>query len=134
MTTLNADAAARLHEHQATAVTDVTGFGLLGHLREMCLASGVGARVTLASVPVLDGALDLLARGMWAGGSQRNLEATVPMVRSDHTIESLKPLFDAQTSGGLLVAVPPGEAPGFAGSTGGAVIGVLVDADGIEVV
>ncbi|MCH8992965.1 MAG: selenide, water dikinase SelD, partial [Acidobacteria bacterium] len=53
----------------------MTGFGLLGHLREMCVASNVGAEIEFDRVPILEGVADLLAQGMWAGGSQRNLES-----------------------------------------------------------
>ncbi len=133
MATLNSRAASALHEHGASAVTDVTGFGLIGHLKEMCQASGVGARVELFSVPMIDGALDLLAAGMWAGGSQRNLMATT--VDSRHDVERLKPLYDAQTSGGLLVALPPDLAPRYAEAVGdAAVVGTLTEGGGIEVV
>jgi selenide,water dikinase len=134
MSTLNAAAASHLHAYGATAVTDVTGFGLLGHLREMCAGSGVGAMVELGSVPILDGALDLLALGMWAGGSQRNLVATSPLVDSTHDLERLKPLFDAQTSGGLLVAIPLSEAQAYVESVESAVIiGALTDTGRMEV-
>jgi selenide,water dikinase len=135
MTTLNALAASTLHDWGAAAVTDVTGFGLLGHLKEMCLASGVGARVELDAVPILEGALDLLAMGMWAGGSQRNYEATSAMVESARDPGSLRPLFDAQTSGGLLVALPADTADAYAASVDGSVvIGVLTGTGHIEVV
>ena len=63
MATLNADAAAAALTVGPSAMTDVTGFGLLGHLHEMALASGVEARVEASAVPVLEGALELLARG-----------------------------------------------------------------------
>jgi selenide,water dikinase len=135
MATLNAAASARLQAHEATAVTDVTGFGLLGHLKEMCVASGVGAEIVLESVPMIDGALDLLEMGMWAGGSQRNLEATLPFVTSRHDPDTLKPLFDAQTSGGLLVALPPATAGAYTEAVPGAVgIGSVTDGPGVEVV
>lgn len=135
MTTLNAQAASHLHDHGASAVTDVTGFGLLWHLLEMCAGSGVGAEVVLGSVPMLEGAADLLAIGMWAGGSERNLEATLPFVDSDHVVSDLKPLFDAQTSGGLLVALPADEADGYAADVPGAsIIGRLTSGDRIKVI
>jgi selenide,water dikinase len=116
-------------------VTDVTGFGLLGHLREMCIASGVAAEVVLDQVPIIDGARDLLAEGMWAGGSQRNMEATRPFVTSRRDEGALRPLFDAQTSGGLLVSLPSQHAPGYAAAVPGAmVIGSVTVGTGITVV
>lgn len=125
MAALNDAAGAALSAHRATAATDVTGFGLLGHLREMCRASGVGARVAGESVPVLDGVVELLAEGMWAGGSQRNLRSLKPDIETALDIEAIKPLVDAQTSGGLLVALGSDDVDGFAGETGGVVIGEL---------
>jgi selenide,water dikinase len=134
MATLNAAASSSLTEHGATATTDVTGFGLLGHLREVCLASGVGATVELSRVPIIDGALDLLDAGMWAGGSQRNMAATRPHVTSPFDEASLRPLFDAQTSGGLLVALPPAQADGYMTAVPGAVeIGGITEGSGISV-
>jgi selenide,water dikinase len=87
----------------------------------MCQASGVGAEVGLDSVPVLDGVTDLLARGMWAGGSQRNLRSIQPDLTTDRDIDDWKPLIDAQTSGGLLVALPEGAVSGYTESVRGAV-------------
>ncbi len=89
---------------RAHAATDVTGFGLLGHLAEMTTASGVGAKVEVSAVPVLPGARELLAGGAYPGGSVRNVEAVAGLVDGD-TAE-LRLLADAQTSGGLLIAVP----------------------------
>jgi selenide, water dikinase len=135
MTTLNAAAASHLHDHAASAATDVTGFGLLGHLLEMCTASGVGAEIERSAVPILDGAVELLAAGMWAGGSQRNLEATLPAVISDLGLDELKPLFDAQTSGGLLAALPSNSAGRYTAAVPGAVvIGRLVPGGQMRVV
>jgi selenide,water dikinase len=118
----------------AHAATDVTGFGLLGHLREMCLASGVGATVSMKRVPVLDGARELLAEGIWAGGSQRNLKSILDFVESEVDEDDLRLLADAQTSGGLLVSVPP-ESAGeyFQRVPGSAVIGSITGGDGIRV-
>jgi selenide,water dikinase len=121
MTRRNDVAGAALRAHSAHAATDVTGFGLLGHLREMCRASGVGATIELGSVPVLEGVADLLSAGMWAGGSQRNLESLQGDVTSELDIERLKPVLDAQTSGGLLVALAEESAPGYLSAVPGAV-------------
>lgn len=106
MAGLNEAAGGALVPSGATAATDVSGFGLLGHLSEMCRASGVGATIELESVPVLEGVAELLEAGMWAGGSQRNLLAIEPELDTPHAIDLVKPLIDAQTSGGLLVALP----------------------------
>jgi selenide,water dikinase len=113
MAMLNEEAGAALWAHQATAATDVTGFGLLGHLREMCRASGVGARIDLAAVPVLEGVAELLALGMWAGGSERNRRAIEPDVQTAVDPDRLRPLVDAQTSGGLLVSLPESQVEGY---------------------
>ena len=108
MMTLNASAAAAALTVGPSAMTDVTGFGLLGHLHEMALASGVEARVEASAVPVLEGAVELLAAGALAGGSRRNREWVEPHVRwADEVAEPVRALLcDAMTSGGLLIAVP----------------------------
>jgi selenide,water dikinase len=134
MTTLNDLAGSSLAPAGAHAATDVTGFGLLGHLREMCLASGVGATVSMKRIPVLDGARSLLAEGMWAGGSQRNLKSILDFVESEVDEDELRILADAQTSGGLLVSVPPESAREyFQRVPGSAVIGSVTAGDGIRV-
>ncbi|MGQ0826620.1 MAG: selenide, water dikinase SelD [Actinomycetota bacterium] len=106
MTTLNAsgrDAALEVGVH---AATDVTGFGLLGHLREICVGSGVGAIVDATEVPVLDGVRVLLAAGMVAGGTLRNHAFVAPDVDFGALSEPEQWLLaDAQTSGGLLLSV-----------------------------
>jgi selenide,water dikinase len=91
------------------AVTDVTGFGLLGHLFKMVRASGVSAVLDAAAVPYLDGAREALRDGYVSGGTRRNLEWVSPHVRSSLGQDELLLLADAQTSGGLLVV---GEVPG----------------------
>jgi selenide,water dikinase len=88
------------------AMTDVTGFGLLGHLLEMCRASGVRARVRLSDVPILDGVLEMARAGLVTGASARNWAsygADVRFVSDDVEMEKAL-LCDPQTSGGLLVA------------------------------
>ena len=83
MVALNAEAADAALTVGPSAMTDVTGFGLLGHLHEMALASGVEARVEASAVPALEGAVELLAQGAVAGGSRRNREWVEPHVRWD---------------------------------------------------
>jgi selenide,water dikinase len=135
MTTLNEPAGQALARHGATAATDVTGFGLLGHLREICLASGTGATVELGRVPLLEGAATLLDQGMWAGGSQRNLRSVLPFVESTVDEPGLRLLADAQTSGGLLVALPPGHGAAYVEDVpGSALIGHITAGEMIEVV
>jgi selenide, water dikinase len=110
MTALNAPAAEAMVEAGADAATDVTGYGLLGHLREMVAASGVVAEIDSAAVPVLDGALDLAERGVIAGGTRRNREFVDPVVDwGDATEAERFVLADAQTSGGLLIATSDGD-------------------------
>ena len=88
----------------------MTGFGLLGHLHKLSLASGVSAVIDAAAVPYLDGAREAHAAGFVPGGSLRNLEWVRPHLRAGDLDEAeLLLLADAQTSGGLLVA---GEVPG----------------------
>jgi selenide,water dikinase len=95
----------------ATCATDVTGFGLLGHLHKLARASGVTARVDAAAVPYLDRARDALADGYVSGGTRRNLDWVRPHLSADGVpADELLLLADAQTSGGLLVA---GEVPGY---------------------
>ena len=126
MIQLNRDAAAEAVAAGVRAATDVTGFGLLGHLYKMCRASGVGAVIDLAGVPVLESARDALREGFVSGGTRRNLDWVRPQLRwAPHVSEDdLLLLADAQTSGGLLVV---GELPGHP------VIGHTVAGRGIEV-
>lgn len=136
MTTLNSSArdAAVAAGSAVHAVTDVTGFGLLGHLRELVVASGVSARLDASAVPVLPGARDLLAEGVVPGGTRRN-HAWVGEVTdwggTDEVEQHL--LSDAQTSGGLLLAVAPDAVGalvaelGARGTPAAAVVGHLTD-------
>jgi selenide,water dikinase len=112
MTTLNAAAARAAVAVGPSAMTDVTGFGLLGHLHELALGSGVAARVRAAAVPALEGSLGLLEAGAVAGGSARNREWLAPHVRFAAQLPEAQRalLCDAMTSGGLLVAAPAGRA------------------------
>jgi selenide,water dikinase len=127
MTTLNRDAAEAALAAGACCATDVTGFGLLGHLHKLARASGVTAVVDASAVPYLEDARDALADGYVSGGTRRNLDWVRPHLAADGVAEGeLLLLADAQTSGGLLVA---GEVPGFP------VIGELVPPrDGLTLV
>jgi selenide,water dikinase len=117
MTTLNAAASRAALAAGVRCATDVTGFGLLGHLYKLVRASGVSAVIDHTAVPVLEGARQALANGYLPGGSQRNLDWVRPHLDADGiTEDELVLLADAQTSGGLLIA---GEVPG------GTVIGEL---------
>jgi selenide, water dikinase len=120
MTTLNRDAAVAAVEAGARAATDVTGFGLLGHLHKLARASGVTAVVSASAVPYLSGAREALRDGYVSGGTRRNLDWVLPSLKSDLDESELLLLADAQTSGGLLVA---GEVPGYP------VIGELIAAE-----
>ena len=109
MTELNAGAldAVRDVEPAVHAMTDVTGFGILGHLRTMLVASGVGARLVAHRVPLLPQAEALAARNVVPGGTRRNLDAATRFTRFERDVDAVVPLLlaDAQTSGGLLIAV-----------------------------
>ena len=110
MTTLNAEAASTALAAGAECATDVTGFGLLGHLHKLARASGVTAVIDSAAVPYLEGAREALAAGYVSGGTRRNLEWVAPHADLSKVDENEALLLaDAQTSGGLLVA---GEIPG----------------------
>lgn len=112
MTTLNRDASLAALAAGVRAATDVTGFGLLGHLFKMGRASGVAARIDAAAVPYVAGAREALTAGHVPGGSRRNLDWVRPRlsVAGGVTDDDLILLADAQTSGGLLVV---GEVPGY---------------------
>ncbi len=108
MAHLNAGASRAMLLAGASAATDVTGFGLLGHLEEMIRGPGIGAEVHCSAVPILPGAAELAAAGAAPGGTMRNLrhaEAFTDFGGADPSMRLL--LADAQTSGGLLIAVAP---------------------------
>ncbi len=109
MATLNRAAADAIIEIGVSACTDVTGFGLLGHLREMTAASGLDADIFVESVPVLESADALAAAGIAPGGTLNNLSYVEPHVEWGEAISETDRLVlaDAQTSGGLLIAVAP---------------------------
>jgi selenide,water dikinase len=141
MSTLNRDACRAMNEVGVHAATDVTGFGLLGHLHQMLRVDGLGARISLREVPFLDGARDLAAKGAVAGGSKKNAAAAVAHTRFTNDISEADRtvLADAQTSGGLLMAVAPEKADGLLarlrelGTPAAAMIGEVTRGGGIEV-
>jgi selenide,water dikinase len=107
MTRLNAAAAELMAECDATACTDVTGFGLIGHAAEMARGAGVTVRLRLDAVPVMAGIPGLVADGMVPAGCYRNRDHYTRLVAyGGGTEDSLLPLFDPQTSGGLLISLP----------------------------
>lgn len=107
MATLNAGAARAMHSVGVDAVTDVTGFGLLGHAGEIADASGVILELSAVSLPLTDGTLELAGAGIVSGGSGRNRKHLGDSVVIDETIpeEMVALAFDSETSGGLLMAV-----------------------------
>ncbi|THJ65825.1 selenide, water dikinase SelD [Arthrobacter echini] len=126
MVELNRDASEAAVQHGVRAATDVTGFGLLGHLHKMCRASGVGAVIDHDAVPLVTGAREALRDGFISGGTRRNLDWVRPHLRTAAGVseEDLLLLADAQTSGGLLVV---GELPGHP------VVGHTTEIPGIDI-
>jgi selenide, water dikinase len=110
MTSLNAGASEAALAAGARAATDVTGFGLLGHLHRMLRASGISGTVYANAVPALPEALELAGRGFVSGGTRANIDYLTPVVEQETGVPEVLSvlLHDAQTSGGLLLAVPPG--------------------------
>lgn len=109
MATLNDTAAQAMMEAGAAAATDVTGFGLIGHLQGMAAASRVSAEIWAEEVPVQQGVSALAAKGLVPGGTRRNEDYFGEFVEFDSSVEDdmRTILFDAQTSGGLLIAIDP---------------------------
>jgi len=112
MAALNRAASEAAVEARASACTDITGFGLLGHLREMCAGSGMDAALEAAAVPALSSARRLAGMDAVPGGTLGNLEFVEPHVDFDGALDRVTRLLlaDAQTSGGLLIAVGAGAA------------------------
>jgi selenide,water dikinase len=133
MTTLNEGAARAMLAVGIHAATDVTGYGLLGHLGEMVRASGVGAVLEADRVPVIEGVAELAAQDVYPGGSRRNLKSASRFTDFGSLDEPhRRVLADAQTSGGLLLAVPSDRAPDLVEWLGGvapraAVIGEVTE-------
>ena len=148
MTTVNAEAARIGHAHGVTSATDITGFGLLGHLRNIVRGSNVGARIALEHLPLLPGAREYLAADLCPAGSKANRAFVADLVRwADGTEFTAEPsaserellasiACDAQTSGGLLLCLPADRAASCVDALRGvglpaAQIGELVAGDSI---
>jgi selenide,water dikinase len=136
---LNIAARDAIREVGVRAATDVTGYGLLGHLTEMLEASGVGAVVRRDEVPVWERAVPLANDGVYPGGLKSNREYLENRVTAEGVSkDDLLPLYDPQTSGGLLVAVPGTRASALVGALDkrgvtGAVVGEVVESAGVRV-
>ncbi len=115
MSALNKAAADAMNGLDIHAVTDVTGFGLLGHLREMCLASDVSAEINFKNLDFLKGVRELAEAGVVPGGTKRNLDFVKEDVNFDESLSDVEQLLtaDAQTSGGLLIAIPEKSVPDY---------------------
>jgi selenide,water dikinase len=136
---LNEAASDAMREVGVSAATDVTGYGFLGHLTEMLEAGGVGAVVRRDEVPVWERAVPLASEGVYPGGLKSNREHLKNRVTADGASQDdLLPLYDPQTSGGLLIAVPRPRASALVGalekrSVSGAVVGEVVEQLGVRV-
>jgi selenide,water dikinase len=136
---LNKPACDAMREVGVSAATDVTGYGFLGHLAEMLEASSVGAVVHRDEIPVWERAVPLASYGVYPGGLKSNREYLETRVTAEGVDQDdLLPLYDPQTSGGLLVAVPRARASELVGElekrgARGAVVGEVVERAGVRV-
>lgn len=112
--TLNAQAAQLMMEHNPSAATDVTGFGLLGHLCEMAAGAGVTMRLQGGSIPLFPSVVELIRDGLVPAGCYRNRDHYIPRVKSPLPVEELLiAVCDPQTSGGMLMAFAPADARAY---------------------
>ena len=137
MSELNLSASVAMTKTGVNACSDVTGYGLLGHLRTMLESSGVGARLECNAVPLMDGAWEMAEKEAVSGGTNRNIEYMESVVVWPQNINKNWPVLlnDAQTSGGLLISVAPDKVEGLITELASAktiafsVIGEIVDRD-----
>ena len=135
MAALNRPAGHAMQRVGVNAGTDITGFGLMGHLKSMVKGSGVAAEINLDAVPILPGVRDLLERGIAPGGTHRNVSSVADAVNWDAALTEQDQLLlcDAQTSGGLLMSVPTDRADALVdalreeGAPCAAVVGRITD-------
>jgi selenide,water dikinase len=127
MTQLNRDASEQMIAADADAATDITGYGLLGHLLEQCRAAALGARIHVDRVPLLPGALDYARAGYSPSGTWTNWDAIRASVRPTTLAhETQAVLADPQTSGGLLIAVSPGRIDDFVASDSPGMLAAII--------
>ena len=131
MSSLNKYSAQELRGYNVNAVTDVTGFGLLGHLKEMCENSDVSSKINFQDLLFLDGAKELAMSGVMPGGTKRNLKSVEKVVSFNDHLSEIEQLLsaDAQTSGGLLVSMPLEDARSYVKKVNGqtAIIGQITE-------
>ena len=136
--TLNKDAAHIMKQFDIHGVTDITGFGLAGHGLEMAKASGALLQITIDSLPIMDEALAMYKRGMTTGVNRFNEKLVKDFLRDECALPAIHKeiLYDPQTSGGLLAALPASQAPELvrllkeAATPSAAVIGTVLTAGG----
>ena len=134
MKMLNKSAAEALQDFNPNSVTDVTGFGLIGHLIEICKNSQVTAEINFSDIKLLPGAIELANDGIIPAGSKRNLEYSEKFVKFSNALSDIQKLLacDAQTSGGLLVSLPDDEADEYIrafGNRSASKIGKIISQD-----
>ena len=131
MAKLNKDSASALKGYNVSAVTDVTGFGLLGHLKEMCENSGVSSEINFHDLVFLNSVKELAMSGIIPGGTKRNLDYVREYVSFNDQLGETQQLLaaDAQTSGGLLISLPIDDARSFIRKMNGSpiIIGQITD-------
>ena len=137
MVMLNKKASETLQNFNPNAVTDITGFGLMGHLIEICKGSNVSSNINFSDINFLPGTIDLANEGIMPGGSKRNLEYAENYVKFSDSLSPTEKLLacDAQTSGGLLISIPNDEADQFISAYGHQAIkiGSIIEKDTFSV-
>ena len=115
MKTLNKDAANIMHEYKANAATDITGFGLLGHLIEMCKSGNVSVELDFKNIPFFPGTEKLANNGFIPSGTKRNHDYVSKYCDYSNNLSTTQQMMisDAQTSGGLLISIPPDQAENY---------------------
>lgn len=138
MSLLNKDAAEAMVDVGVNSCTDITGFGLLGHMKDMMISSGIAANIYSSKIPILDGALELAKSNIFPDGTNRNIDYVADLVSWDPFLEDYLKLIlcDPQTSGGLLISVDESRVEqligqlGKSGNNTSSVIGDVVELKG----